>query len=46
MRTLTVVKLMAPCFVITVECRVNHDCCVQHGMEVLHVCVNFFIVLW
>jgi hypothetical protein len=45
-RTLPVVKLMTPCFIITVECHVNHGCCVQHHLVVLHVCINFFIVLW
>jgi hypothetical protein len=40
------VKLVTPCFVITVECQINHDCYVQHRLEVLHVCVNFFIILW
>jgi hypothetical protein len=27
-RTLLVVKLMTPCFIISVECRVNHGCCI------------------
>jgi hypothetical protein len=44
--TLWVVKLVTLCFVITVECRVNHGCCVQHHLEARHVCINFFIVLW
>jgi hypothetical protein len=44
-RTLLVVKLLTPCFIITVECQVNHGCCVQHHLEVLHMCINFFIVL-
>jgi hypothetical protein len=46
MRTLPVVMLMTPCFIITVEHWVNHYCCIQHHVEVLHVCVNFFIVFW
>jgi hypothetical protein len=45
MRTLLVVMLVTPCFVVMVECRVNNGCCVQHHLEVLHVCVDFFIVL-
>jgi hypothetical protein len=44
--TLSVVKLMTPCFIIMVECRVNHGCCVRHRLEALHMCINFFIVLW
>jgi hypothetical protein len=44
--TLLVAKLMTPCFIIMVECRVNHGCCIQHHLEVLHMCINFFIVLW
>jgi hypothetical protein len=44
--TLPVVRLMTLCFIISVECRVNHGCCVQHHLEPLHVCINFFIVLW
>jgi hypothetical protein len=45
-RTLPVVKLMTPCFVVTVECQVNHGCCVQHRLKALHMCINFFIILW
>jgi hypothetical protein len=45
-RTLPVVRLVAPCFIIMDECRVNHGCCVQHRLEAFHVCINFFIVLW
>jgi hypothetical protein len=45
-RTLLVVRLVTPCFMITVECRVNHGCCVQHRLEVLHLSIDFFIVLW
>jgi hypothetical protein len=45
-RTQQVVKLMTPCFVMTVECRVNHGCCIQHHLEVLHVCNNLLVVLW
>jgi hypothetical protein len=44
--TLLVVMLMAPCFILTVKCRVNHDCCVQHRLEALYVCVDFFIIFW
>jgi hypothetical protein len=44
--TLPVVTLMTSCFVITVESQVNHGCCIQHHLEVLHVCINFFVVLW
>jgi hypothetical protein len=43
--TLLVVKLMTPCFIITVEGQINHDCCIQHRLEALHVCIKFFIVL-
>jgi hypothetical protein len=39
-------QLMTPCFIITVECWVNHGCCVQHHLESLHVCINFFVVIW
>jgi hypothetical protein len=46
MRTLVVVRLMTLCFIITVMCWVNHGCHVQHHMESLHMCINFFIVLW
>jgi hypothetical protein len=46
MRSLLVARLMTPCFVIIVECRVNHSCSVQHRLEALQVCVNFFVVLW
>jgi hypothetical protein len=45
-RTLPVFKLMSPCFMITVECLVHHGCCVQHRLEALHVCVDFFIAFW
>jgi hypothetical protein len=45
-RTLPVVKLMTPSFIITVKCWVNHDCCVQHRLEAFHVCINFFVVIW
>jgi hypothetical protein len=45
-RTLSVVKLMTPCFVITVKCWVNHGCYIQHLLEAPHVCINFFIILW
>jgi hypothetical protein len=44
--TLPVVKLVTTCFIITVECWVNHGCYIQHHFEVLHVCINFFVVLW
>jgi hypothetical protein len=43
--TLPMFKVMTLCFVMTVECRVNHGCCVQHRLEALHVCINFFVVL-
>jgi hypothetical protein len=43
---LSVVKLMTLCFIITVECRDNHGCCVQHRLESFHMCINFFVVLW
>jgi hypothetical protein len=45
-RTLPVVKLMTPCFIIMVEHRVNNGCCIQHRLEALHMCVNFFLVFW
>jgi hypothetical protein len=44
MGTLSVVMLVTPCFILTVERRVNHGCCIQHRLEVLHICVNFFII--
>jgi hypothetical protein len=44
--TLLVVKLMTLCFVIMIECRVNHGFYVQHRLEALHMCINFFIVFW
>jgi hypothetical protein len=44
-QTLPVVKLMTPCFIITMECRVNHGCCIQHRLEALYMCINFFVVL-
>jgi hypothetical protein len=44
-RALPVVLLMNPCFAITVECRVDFGCCVKHRLEVLHKCINFFVVL-
>jgi hypothetical protein len=44
-RTLMVVMLVTPCFIITVECWVNHDCYVQRHLDALHVCINFFVVL-
>jgi hypothetical protein len=37
MGTLPVVMLMTPSFIFTVECRVNHGCCVQHHLEALYV---------
>jgi hypothetical protein len=39
------VMLVTLCFVVMVECRVNHGCCVQHRLEALHICVAFFVVL-
>jgi hypothetical protein len=44
--TLSVVRLMTSCFIITVECWINHGCCVQHRLEALHVWINIFVVLW
>jgi hypothetical protein len=44
--TLPVVKLMTPCFIIMVECQVKHGYCAQHRLQVLHVCIYFFVVLW
>jgi hypothetical protein len=44
MRIIPVVMLMTQCFIITVECRVDHNRCVQHHLEALHVCINLFIV--
>jgi hypothetical protein len=46
MRPLPVVKLMTPCFAVMVEGRVNHGCRVQHRLEALYVCIDFFIVFW
>jgi hypothetical protein len=45
-RTLLVVRLVTPCFIIMVECQVHHGCCVQHCLKALHVCIEFFIILW
>jgi hypothetical protein len=46
-RTLPVVMLMTPCFIVTVECQVSHDCCIQHHLEARHMCVDFSIwPLW
>jgi hypothetical protein len=44
--SLPVVKLVTLCFIIMVECRVNHGRCIQHQLEALHMCINLFIVLW
>jgi hypothetical protein len=44
--TLSLVRLVTSCFIIMVKCWVNHGCCVQHRLEGLHMCVNFFVVLW
>jgi hypothetical protein len=44
-QTLPVVKLMTQCFVVMVECRVNNGCCIQHRLEALHMCINFFVAL-
>jgi hypothetical protein len=44
MRTLSMVKLLAPYFTVTVENRVNHGCCVQHRLELLYMRIDFFIV--
>jgi hypothetical protein len=46
MGTLPVVMLVTPCFILMVEHRVNHGCCIQHRLEALHVCVDFFIMFW
>jgi hypothetical protein len=35
-----------PLFILTVERQVNHGCCIQHRLEALHMCVDFFIVFW
>jgi hypothetical protein len=40
------VRLVTSCFVITVEHRVNHGCYIQHHLDVLYMCVNFFVILW
>jgi hypothetical protein len=45
-RTLPMVRLVTPPFIIMVECRVYHSYRVQHHLEVLHVCVDFFVVFW
>jgi hypothetical protein len=44
--TLPVVMLVTPCFIVMVECQVIHGSYVQHRLEALYVCVDFFIVLW
>jgi hypothetical protein len=43
-RTLSVVKLMTPYLAVTVEDWVDHGCCIQHHLEVLYMCIDFFIV--
>jgi hypothetical protein len=45
-RALSVVMLMTPCFTITVEDRVDYNCCIQHRLEVPPMCINIFVVLW
>jgi hypothetical protein len=45
-RTLPVVMLVTPSIIIMVEHWVHHSCCVQHRLEVLHVCFNFFVIFW
>jgi hypothetical protein len=46
METLPVVMLMTLCFILTVKRWVNHGCCVLHRLEMLHVCIDFFVVFW
>jgi hypothetical protein len=43
-RTLPMVNLMTPCFAIAVKDWVKHDCCIQHCLEVLYMCIDFFMV--
>jgi hypothetical protein len=43
-RILSVVKLVTPYFIVTVEDWVNHGSCVQHRLEALYMCIDFFIV--
>jgi hypothetical protein len=40
------VRLMTLWFIIMVECRVDHNCYIQHRLEGLHVCISFFILFW
>jgi hypothetical protein len=35
---------MTPCFVVTVECHVNHSYYVQNRLKAFHMSVDFFIV--
>jgi hypothetical protein len=42
--TLSVVKLVTLYFTIIGEGRVNHGCCVQHRLEALYMCIDFFII--
>jgi hypothetical protein len=44
--TLPAVMLITSSFIFTVECQVNQGCCVQHCLEALYVCIDFFIVFW
>jgi hypothetical protein len=44
-RNLSVVKLVTPYFAIMVEGPVNHGCYIQHRLEALYICIDFFIVI-
>jgi hypothetical protein len=43
--TLPVVKLVIPDSVFAVVNRVNYSCCIQHRLETLDMCVDFFVIL-
>jgi hypothetical protein len=38
------VALVTPYFTVVVEDWVNHGCYVQHHLEALYMCIDFFIV--
>jgi hypothetical protein len=43
--TQPVVKLLTSVSIVMVTNRFHHDCCIQHRLEVLYMCIDFFIVL-
>jgi hypothetical protein len=42
--TLSVVKLVTPYSTVMVMDWVHHSCCIQHRLEALYMCIDFFIV--